>query len=92
MKLMSVLNNFLGNFYISFAPPTSGECAVSAKTFYESVILEALRSPDFRKRLLDSSEAVLAEAGIQLPEGMKVHFVENTADTVHIVIPPYVGE
>ena len=50
MKFMSVLNNFLENFYASFAPPTSGESAVSAKTFYESVILEALRSLEFRKR------------------------------------------
>lgn len=92
MKLMSVLNSFLESFYVSFAPPAGAECAVSAKAFYESVILEAVRSPEFRKRLLDSPEEVLAEAGIRLPEGMKVHFVENTADTVHIVIPPYVGE
>lgn len=89
---MSALNNFLDSFYASFTPPTSAEYAVSAKTFYKSVILQALESPEFRKRLLDSPEEVLAEAGIRLPEGVRVRFVENTADTVHIVIPPYVGE
>lgn len=92
MKLMSALNSFLDTFYASFAPPTGVESAVSAKTFYESIILQAVRSPEFRKRLLESPEEVLAEAEIKLPKGVRVQFVENTADTVHIVIPPYVGE
>lgn len=92
MNLMSALNSFLDNFYGSFAPPAGEDSAVSTKTFYESVILQAARSPEFRRALLENPGKVLAEAGIRLPEGVNVRFVENTADTVHIVIPPYVGE
>ena len=54
--------------------------------------MRAVKSPEFRLRLLNEPEAVFAEMGIELPEGVKVTFVENTDQVVHIVIPPYIGE
>jgi len=35
---------------------------------------------------------VLAEAGVDVPEGVHYKVVENTPDTVHIVLPPLVEE
>jgi hypothetical protein len=91
MKLMSALNGFLQGFYTSFAPPVDFDQSVTARSFYEAIILPAVQSEEFRKKLLADPETVLAEAGVVLPEGVIVHFVENTDDTVHIAIPPYIG-
>ena len=84
MKLMSVLDNFLHACY--------AHSKMSGRGFYQSVILRAVESPEFRERLLREPNAVLAEAGVKLPEGLKVTFIENTKDVVHIVIPPYIGQ
>jgi len=92
MKLTSTLNSFLNLFYNYSDLPANSEQGITAKQFYESVIARAVQSPEFRQRLLHEPEAVMAEIGIQLPEGIKVTFVENTAQVVHIVIPPYIGE
>ncbi len=92
MNIFSALDNFLHHFYDSFAPPVKPDCRVSAHAFYESVILRALKSPEFRERLLKEPEAVLQELDVVLPEGVKVRFIENTRDVVHIAIPPYIGE
>jgi hypothetical protein len=35
---------------------------------------------------------VLAEAGLQVPEGITYQVVENTAGCIHIVLPPFVSE
>ena len=43
-----------------------------------------------RERLLNDPDAVLAEEGIKLPEGMHVKFLENTDGVVHLVLPPLV--
>lgn len=90
MKLTSALNSFLQSFYASFAPAVDDRPA-TANTFYEAIILPAVKSEEFRRRLLANPQAVLQEAGFTLPEGVVVHFVENTEDTVHIAIPPYIG-
>lgn len=92
MNLLTALDGFLNNFYDSFAPPVSADCSVTAHAFYESVIVPAVQSPQFRERLLREPQAMLAEVGIVLPEGVEVKFVENTEKVVHIAIPPYIGE
>jgi len=91
MKLMSAVNGFLEGFYASLTPPFGPDGHVTAKSFYESVLLRAVRSAEFRERLVRDPHAVLAEVGIVLPEGVAVDVVENTSDTVHIAIPPYIG-
>jgi hypothetical protein len=84
MKLLEALDNFLHTCYT--------RSKASGHGFYKSVILKAVEDPPFRERLLREPAAVLREAGIVLPEGLKVTFVENTRDVVHIVVPPYIGQ
>lgn len=91
MKLTAALNSFLQGFYASFAPPGEGDQSAGANTFYESIIVPAVQSEEFRRRLLADPGAVLKEAGIALPEGVIVHFVENTEDTLYIAVPPFIG-
>lgn len=84
MKLLEALDNFLHSCYST--------SRVSGQKFYRSVILRAVESSEFRERLVKDPDKVLAEAGVALPKGLKVSFVENTKDVVHIAIPPYIGE
>ena len=84
MKLLEVLDSFLHVCYNN--PKTSG------RRFRDAVILRAVESPEFRDRLMRETDAVLKEEGIVLPAGLKVTFVENTHDVIHIVIPPYIGQ
>ena len=92
MGLAELVNSFLQNFYVYFTPPGDQGAETDAASFYESIIIPAMRSPTFRARLLEEPEAVLSEFGIVLPEGVAIQFLENTETTIHIVIPPYVGE
>lgn len=92
MKISDLLNSFLQNFYSHFAPPLDTMDQNQGLSFYESVIAPSLHSPEYKARLIKEPEVVLAELGIVLPEGMVIKFLENTEDTIHIVIPPYVGE
>ena len=90
-NLLAALDSFLYDLYGTANAPSSGS-SVSGRKFYKSIILPAIESADFRKRLLAEPEAVFKEKEIELPEGVKISFVENTQDTIHIVIPPYIGE
>jgi hypothetical protein len=92
MGLAELMSSFLQNFYVYFTPPGDQGAETDAGSFYESIIVPAMRSPTFRARLLEEPEAVLSEFGIVLPEGVAIRFLENTETTIHIVIPPYVGE
>ena len=51
------------------------------------VIAAAWLDPEFLARLKADPEGVLAEYGVELPAGKKVVICEDTADTIHIVIP-----
>jgi hypothetical protein len=92
MKLPQLMNNFLENFYSYFSHSIGPNADTGGASFYEAIILPAMRSEPFRRKLLDDPQAVLTEFGMVLPAGMSVKFLENTEDTIHIVIPPYVGE
>ena len=51
---------------------------------------KALLEPEFRRRLLEDSEAALREdIGVNLPDGFTLHVHEdNGVDAAHIVLPP----
>ncbi len=51
------------------------------------VIARAWSDPDFKAQLLDDPKTVLAGYGIDLPTGLNLKIVENTADTMHVVLP-----
>ena len=60
------------------------------------LIQRSLEDEDFRQQLLSEPKAIIErEIGTQLPERVRVVAVEETADTIYLVLPsasPLVGE
>lgn len=54
---------------------------------YSRIIARTWADPAFKQRLLANPEAVLREEGVAPPPGKKVKVVENTDDTVYLVLP-----
>ena len=53
-----------------------------------TLIQRSLEDDSFRQRLLaDPKAAVEQELGTQLPEGFEVRVVEESADTIYLVLP-----
>ena len=50
-------------------------------------IARAWSDADYKSRLLNDTNAALAEAGVEVPAGTTVKVVENTADTMHLALP-----
>ena len=48
---------------------------------------KAWSDPDFKARLLADPKAVLAEAGVQVPDGIHMKIIEDTSDVINIVLP-----
>jgi hypothetical protein len=52
------------------------------------LIQRSLQDEDFRQRLLDDPKGTLEqELGSGLPEGVQVRAVEESADTIYLVLP-----
>jgi hypothetical protein len=51
------------------------------------VIGQAMNDPAFRKRLLADPAGTLKGAGVDVPEGVTIEVVEDTATKVHLVLP-----
>ena len=54
---------------------------------YSKIAAQAWSDPAYKARLMANPAAVLKEAGIDIPAGMKVKAVENTGDTAHFILP-----
>jgi hypothetical protein len=52
------------------------------------VLLKAWRDGAFKRRLVADPQTVLREEGLPLSDGKPVRVVENTQETVHLVLPP----
>ena len=48
---------------------------------------KSLEDVEFRKKLIDNPKGVLKDAGVDIPEGGEIKFVENTANVNYIVLP-----
>jgi nitrile hydratase alpha subunit len=59
----------------------------STHAAYSKVTARAWTDPAFKARLMANPAAVLKEAGVDVPSGMKVKAVENTSDTAHFILP-----
>ena len=58
-------------------------------------IARAWTDADYKAKLLSDPHAALAEAGVDIPAGATIKVMENTADTVHVVLqvtPAETGE
>ena len=51
------------------------------------VISRTWTDPEFKARFVSEPEQVLAEAGIDTPEGMELRVVENTDDVMYLTLP-----
>jgi hypothetical protein len=51
------------------------------------IIQKSLEDETFRQRLLEDPKAVKQELGTRLPEGVEVRAVEETAETIYLVLP-----
>lgn len=51
------------------------------------VIARAWTDAEYRKKLHSNPHEALAEAGISVPKGQKIKVLEDSAETVHVVIP-----
>jgi hypothetical protein len=53
-----------------------------------TLVQRSLQDEDFRRRLLDDPKAAVEqELGKRLPEGVQVRVVEETAETIYLVLP-----
>lgn len=57
------------------APPLEG---VKGRVILSMLVAQSWRDVDYKQRLIDAPKAILAEEGIQLPEHIKLHVVEET--------------
>jgi nitrile hydratase alpha subunit len=58
----------------------------SSKAF-SRLVEKAWSDEAFKERLLTDGARVLKEAGINVPEGVDVKFLENSEKVVHVVLP-----
>lgn len=61
---------------------------------YNQVVAKAWGNEMFRKKLVRDPAATLQQEGVELPAGVQVVVVEDTATTIHFVLPnkPIGGE
>ena len=62
---------------------------MSSRGPFGQLVQRATSDPAVRKQLVADPRATLAEAGVQLPEGLKVEVLENTDTVIHLVLPPF---
>lgn len=50
-------------------------------------VARAWTDPAFKAKLMSDANAALSEAGVDVPAGVSIKVVENTADTQYMVLP-----
>ena len=65
-----------------------GRGGLSRAEFERTLINRSMEEEDFRQKLLDDPKGTLEqELGTRLPEAVRVMAVEETADTIYLVLP-----
>ena len=57
------------------------------QTKMSTLVAACWKDDALKQRFLSDPHAVLAEHGMDVPEGMNVKVVENTDNTVHVTLP-----
>jgi hypothetical protein len=60
---------------------------LSRNRAWSQIVATAWADPEFNARLLADPRTVLAEHGIDVPEGIELVVVENTETVQHLVLP-----
>ena len=55
---------------------------------WAKIVAKAWADDDYKKRLIDDPASVLAEEGMEVPEGVKLDVVEATDKEAWMVLPP----
>ncbi len=55
---------------------------------YGKLVAKAWSDDNFKAELLSDPMKVFKENSIEVPDGIEVLMVENTADTMHFILPP----
>ena len=58
---------------------------------WSSIVARAWRDPAFKAALLADPRAILAGAGIAVPESIEIVTLEDTAERLHVVLPARSG-
>ena len=53
----------------------------------QQIIAKCWSDEAFKEKLVADPRATLAADGVEIPEGVKINVLSNTADTFHLVIP-----
>ena len=61
--------------------------AEASRNLYAQAVARAWRDPEFMARLKADPHGALGELGLDPGAGVTVKVVENTADTVYLVLP-----
>jgi len=61
---------------------------------YAQIVAKCWADPAFKSKLLANTNATLAAEGVDVPAGVEVRVVENSAQVVYVVLPapPSEGE
>ena len=54
---------------------------------YQQIVAKCWANDDFKSQLMADPAAVLKAEGMVLPEGVNVNAVEDTAQSIHFLIP-----
>ncbi len=57
------------------------------RAVYSKVVAKAWSDEAFKAKLMNDPHAALNEAGVEIPAEVTVKVAENTADTIHLVLP-----
>ena len=57
------------------------------KKIWAKVVAKAWADEAYKKSLSANPKEILKNEGIDIPDGMKVNFVENTQDTINFILP-----
>ena len=53
----------------------------------QQIIAKCWSDEAFKEKLVADPHATLAAEGVEIPEGVNIDILNNTADTFHLVIP-----
>jgi hypothetical protein len=66
----------------------SGAGGISRAEVERTFVRRSLADEDFRQRLLDDPKGIIEqELGVRFPESVEVRVVEESADTIYLVLP-----
>lgn len=60
---------------------------MTRKEIEEQIIKKAQADKDFKQALVDNPKGTFGQLGLQLPEGVEVKVVEESAKVVYLVLP-----